>query len=38
MPNNLKSVLQQLEATGDSVVDVLVAEDNSFKGIFYQVR
>ena len=36
MPNNLKSVLQQLEATGDSVVDVLVAEDNSFKGIFYQ--
>jgi len=35
-PNNLKSVLQQLEATGDSAVDVLVAEDNSFKGIFYQ--
>jgi len=36
MPNNLKSVLQQLEETGDSVVDVLVSEDNSFKGIFYQ--
>jgi len=36
MPNNLKSVLQQLEATGDSVVDVLVSEDNSFKGIFHQ--
>lgn len=36
LPNNLKSVLQQLEATGDSVVDVLVSEDNSFKGIFYQ--
>jgi len=36
MPNNLKSVLQQLEANGDSVVDVLVSEDNSFRGIFYQ--
>ena len=36
VPNNLKSVLQQLEATGDSVVDVLVSEDKSFKGIFYQ--
>jgi len=36
MPNNLKSVLQQLEATGDSAVDVLVSEDNSFRGIFYQ--
>lgn len=36
VPNNLKSMLQQLEATGDSVVDVLVSEDNSFKGIFYQ--
>lgn len=35
VPNNLKSVLQQLEATGDSVVDVLVSEDK-FKGIFYQ--
>jgi len=36
MQNNLKSVLQQLEAMGDSAVDVLVSEDNSFKGIFYQ--
>ena len=36
MPNNLKYVLQQLEATGDSAVDVLVSEDNSFRGIFYQ--
>ena len=36
MQNNLKSVLQQLEATGDSVADVLVSEDNSFRGIFYQ--
>jgi len=36
MPNNLKYVLQQLEATGDSAVDVLVSEDSSFRGIFYQ--
>lgn len=36
MPNNVKSVMQQLEATGDSAVDILVSEDDSFKGIFYQ--
>jgi len=36
MPNNLKLVLQQLEATGDSVVDVLVSDENTLRGIFYQ--
>jgi len=36
MSNNLKSVLQQLEETGDTAVDVLVSEDDSFRGIFYQ--